>query len=269
MGIDIEHNFTPQYEVSSDKKRVIAELKSLAKNAEKVWIATDEDREGEAIGRHVATQLGLNIEKTPRIVFHEITKTAIEKAIQNPRTIDLNLVDAQQARRVLDRLVGFELSPVLWRKIPSGTGLSAGRVQSVAVRLIVDREREIQKFDTEGFYKVVGTFIGDAKKPFEAELEKSLNDEKDVEQLLQQLKNADFSVSNIEVKPGKKSPSAPFTTSTLQQEASRKLGFSVARTMQVAQKLYEAGHITYMRTDSVNLSDLAVKAAEAEITKEF
>jgi DNA topoisomerase-1 len=269
MGIDIEHNFIPQYVVSPEKKRVVSELKSLAKKADQIWIATDEDREGEAIGRHVANQLGLDITKTPRIVFHEITKSAIEKAIQNPRTLDLNLVDAQQARRVLDRLVGFELSPVLRRKIPSGGGLSAGRVQSVAVRLIVDREREIQKFEAKGFFKVVGTFIGDAKKPFEAELDTSLQTEKDVETLLETLKTADFAISNIEVKPGKKSPSAPFTTSTLQQEASRKLGFPVAKTMQIAQKLYEAGHITYMRTDSVNLSDFAIKSAQTEIVKEY
>lgn len=267
MGIDIEHGFIPQYEVSPDKKRVISELKSLAKKANTVWIATDEDREGEAIGWHVATQLWLDIKKAPRIVFHEITKTAIEHAIKNPRTIDLNLVDAQQARRILDRLVGFELSPVLRRKIK--TGLSAGRVQSVAVRLIVEREREIQAFEAAGFFKVVGTFIGDAKKPFDAELNKQLKTEKEVEKLFEELRSASYSISSIEVKPGKKSPSAPFTTSTLQQEASRKLWFSVSRTMQVAQKLYEAGHITYMRTDSVNLSDLAVKAAAAEIIKEF
>lgn len=267
MGIDIEHGFTPQYEVSPDKKRVISELKSLAKRSEKVRIATDEDREGEAIGRHVATQLGLDIKTAPRIVFHEITKSAIEHAVKNPRTLDMKLVDAQQARRVLDRLVGFELSPVLWKKIK--TGLSAGRVQSVAVRLIVEREREIQKFESEGFFKVVANFVGDAKKPFDAELNKQLKTAKEVEKLFEDLKSASFSIANIEVKPGKKSPSAPFTTSTLQQEASRKLGFSVQRTMQVAQKLYEAGHITYMRTDSVNLSDQAIKAAKAQICKEF
>ena len=244
---------------------MVAELKSLAKKADKVWIATDEDREGEAIGRHVANQLGLDIKKTARIVFHEITKDAIDHAVKNARTIDMNLVDAQQARRVLDRLVGFELSPVLRQKVQRG--LSAGRVQSVAVRLIVEREREIQKFEGSSNFKVIGNFVGDAKKDFKAELSKELPNAQDAQKFLETCKDAVYTISNVEVKPGKKSPSAPFTTSTLQQEASRKLGSSVARTMLVAQKLYEAGLITYMRTDSVNLSDFALKAAETEITK--
>jgi DNA topoisomerase-1 len=265
MGIDIKNGFVPEYVVSPDKTKVVNELKSLAKKADKVWIATDEDREGEAIGRHVANQLGLDVKKTARIVFHEITKEAIDHAVKNARTIDMNLVDAQQARRVLDRLVGFELSPVLWQKVQRG--LSAGRVQSVAVKLIVEREREIQKFEGSSNFKVIGNFIGDAKKDFKAELSKELPNAQDAQKFLESCKDAVYTISNIEVKPGKKSPSAPFTTSTLQQEASRKLGSSVARTMQVAQKLYEAGLITYMRTDSVNLSDFALKAAEAEITK--
>lgn len=266
MWIDIKNWFKPEYVVSPDKKKVLSDLKKLAKWA-KVWIATDEDREWEAIGRHVATELGLDIKTAPRIVFHEITEKAIKHAVENPRTIDMNLVDAQQARRVLDRLVGFELSPVLWRKIK--TWLSAGRVQSVAVELLVEREREIQKHESESSFKVVGTFIWDAKKAFEAEYNKSLKKPEDVEKLFETLKNSAFSISSIEVKPGKKSPSAPFTTSTLQQEASRKLGFSVSRTMQVAQKLYEAWLITYMRTDSVNLSDFAVEEAKNEILKEY
>lgn len=267
LWIDIENNFQPQYEVSPDKKKVISELKSLAKNAKKVWIATDEDREGEAIGRHVANQLGLDIKKTSRIVFHEITKNAIQHAVDNPRTLDMHLVDAQQARRVLDRLVWFELSPVLWKKIKAG--LSAWRVQSVAVRLIVEREREIQKFESESSFKVVGFFVGDAKQPFKAELSKEFKTQAEAQKFLEEVKQALYQVSDIEVKPGKRSPSAPFTTSTLQQEASRKLGFPVAKTMQVAQKLYEAGLITYMRTDSVNLSEFAIKACEEQITKVY
>jgi len=265
LWIDIENNFQPQYEVSPDKRKVISELKSLAKKAKKVWIATDEDREWEAIWRHVANQLWLDIKKTSRIVFHEITKNAIQHAVDNPRTLDMHLVDAQQARRVLDRLVWFELSPVLRRKIKAG--LSAWRVQSVAVRLIVEREREIQKFESESSFKVVGIFIGDAKQPFKAELSKEFKTQEEAEKFLQEIKNALYNISDIEVKPGKRSPSAPFTTSTLQQEASRKMGFPVARTMQVAQKLYEAGLITYMRTDSVNLSETAITACQQEITK--
>jgi len=267
LWVDVKNNFEPKYMVSPDKTKVVSELKALAKKADKVWIATDEDREGEAIGRHVANALWLDIKKTARIVFHEITKEAIEKAVKNPRTIDMNLVDAQQARRVLDRLVGFELSPVLWKKIKMG--LSAGRVQSVAVRLIVEREREIQKFESASFFKVIGNFVGDAKKEFKAELSKDLTTADEAKKFLESCKDAKYTIENIEVKPGKKSPSAPFTTSTLQQEASRKLGFSVARTMQVAQKLYEWGFITYMRTDSVNMSEFAVKAASDEITKRY
>ncbi len=267
LGVDVKNNFEPKYQISPDKTKVVSELKALAKKADKVWIATDEDREGEAIGRHVANALWLDIKKTARIVFHEITKEAIDHAVKNPRTIDMNLVDAQQARRVLDRLVGFELSPVLWKKIKMG--LSAGRVQSVAVRLIVEREREIQKFESASFFKVIGNFVGDAKKEFKAELNKDLTNVDEAKKFLESCKDAKYTIENVEVKPGKKSPSAPFTTSTLQQEASRKLGFSVARTMQVAQKLYEWGFITYMRTDSVNMSDFALKAAQDEITKRY
>lgn len=267
MGIDIENGFKPDYVVSPDKRKVLSELKRLSESAEKTWIATDEDREGEAIWWHVANQLKLDVKTTPRIVFHEITKTAIENAVKNPRTIDMHLVDAQQARRVLDRLVGFELSPVLWRKIK--TWLSAGRVQSVAVKLIVEREREIQAFEADSFFKVVAQFLTNEKKNLTAELSKQLKNEAETTKFLESLSGATYEVSDIEVKPGKKSPSAPFTTSTLQQEASRKLGFSVARTMQVAQKLYEAGHITYMRTDAVNLSDFAIQAAKAQIISEY
>ena len=267
MGIDIENSFKPDYVVSPDKRKVLSELKRLSESAEKTWIATDEDREGEAIGWHIANQLKLDVKTTPRIVFHEITKTAIENAVKNPRTIDMHLVDAQQARRVLDRLVGFELSPVLWRKIK--TWLSAGRVQSVAVKLIVEREREIQAFEADSFFKVVAQFLTNEKKNLTAELSKQLKNEAETTKFLESLSGATYKVSDIEVKPGKKSPSAPFTTSTLQQEASRKLGFSVARTMQVAQKLYEAGHITYMRTDAVNLSDFAIQAAKTQIISEY
>ncbi|MCK9466744.1 MAG: type I DNA topoisomerase [Candidatus Absconditabacterales bacterium] len=267
LGVDVQNNFKPTYEVSPDKKKTISELKKHAKQAEKVWIATDEDREGEAIGRHVANELGLDIKNTDRIVFHEITKKAIEHAVANPRTIDMNLVDAQQARRVLDRLVGFELSPVLWKKISKG--LSAGRVQSVAVRLIVEREREIEQFKSDNFFRTVGTFVGDSKQNFNATLNADFKKIEDVKSFLELCKSSEFQVFSVETKPGKKTPSAPFTTSTLQQEASRKLGFSVSRTMQVAQKLYEAGHITYMRTDSVNLSQDAISAAQIEITKNY
>ena len=267
LWIDIANGFAPKYVVSPDKKKVLSELKRLSESAEKTWIATDEDREGEAIGRHLANQLKLDIKTTPRIVFHEITKTAIENAVKNPRTIDMSLVDAQQARRVLDRLVGFELSPILWRKIK--TWLSAWRVQSVAVKLIVEREREIQAFEANSFFKVVGTFLSQEQKTFTAELNKQLKSEAETMKFLELLQGANYAIKDIEVKPWKKSPSAPFTTSTLQQEASRKLGFSVARTMQVAQKLYEAGHITYMRTDAVNLSDFAIQAAKAQIISEY
>lgn len=267
MWIDIEHDFKPLYEVSPDKKKVVAELKKLAKESDKVWLATDEDREWEAIGWHVANQLWLPIDKTPRIVFHEITEKAIKHAVENPRTLDMKLVDAQQARRVLDRLVWFELSPVLWRKVAKW--LSAWRVQSVAVRLIVEREREIEKFDSTSSFKTVWTFIGKSKKWFNATLDKEFKKIDDVNSFLESCKTAEYTVTDIETKPGKKTPSAPFTTSTLQQEASRKLWFSVSRTMQIAQKLYEAWKITYMRTDSVNLSQDAINAAKAEITKEY
>ena len=267
MGIDIENNFQPQYVVSPDKRRVLAELKRLSESAEKTWIATDEDREGEAIGWHLANQLKLDVKTTPRIVFHEITKTAIENAIKNPRTIDMSLVDAQQARRVLDRLVWFELSPVLWKKIK--TWLSAWRVQSVAVKLIVEREREIQAFESASFFKVVWNFLNTEKKNFSAELNKQLKSENETLKFFELLKGAEYHIEDVEVKPWKKAPSAPFTTSTLQQEASRKLGFSVSRTMQVAQKLYEAWHITYMRTDAVNLSDFAINAAKEQICNEY
>lgn len=264
LGIDIENNFQPIYEVPEDKKAVVADLRKMAKSAEEVWLATDEDREGEAISWHLAQVLDLNIKKAKRVVYHEITKKAIEEAIQNPRGIDLNLVNAQQARRVLDRLVGYELSPVLWKKIKPS--LSAGRVQSVAVRLIVEREREIQEFDSQSAYKVSAIFNLNGKI-FKAELPKRFNKKAEALEFLKKCVSAEFKVLNLEVKPGKKSPAAPFTTSTLQQEASRKLGFSVSRTMVVAQKLYEAGKITYMRTDSVNLSQTAIDATTAEISK--
>ncbi len=266
FGVDIENNFKPDYQVSEDKTKVVSELKKLAKSAEVVWLATDEDREGEAISWHLFEALGLKENNTKRIVFHEITKSAIQNAIANPRTIDKHLVDAQQARRILDRLVGFELSPVLWKKIrPS---LSAGRVQSVAVRLIVEREREIDIFNVTFNYKIVGIFDTNGKT-FKADLAKRFSTKEEAEQFLEQIKGANFSVKNKEVKPGKRTSSAPFTTSTLQQEASRKLGFSVSQTMVVAQKLYESGKITYMRTDSVNLSDTAINQAKEAITKNY
>lgn len=267
-AIDTDNKFQQKYEVPSDKKAVVSELKKLAKSAETVWLASDEDREGEAISWHLFETLGLKDESTKRIVFHEITKPAILKAIENPRKIDYNLVNAQQARRVLDRLVGFELSPVLWRKVKPS--LSAGRVQSVAVRLIVDREREINKFNAEATYKIVAIFnTGKPKESFKAELSQRFSKKDEAEQFLKDSIAAAFNIASLEKKPGKRSPSAPFTTSTLQQEASRKLGFSVARTMQVAQRLYEAGRITYMRTDSVNLSDTAIQAAQDEIVKAY
>jgi DNA topoisomerase-1 len=262
LGIDIEDDFKPIYEVPEDKKSIVTELKKNAKAAEAVWLATDEDREGEAISWHLAQVLGLDIKKAKRVVYHEITKKAIEDAIKNPRSIDLNLVNAQQARRVLDRLVGYELSPVLWKKIKPS--LSAGRVQSVAVRLIVEREREIQEFNSVSSYKISAVFALNGKN-FKAELSKRFPKREEALSFLNKCVSAEFSVLNLEVKPAKKSPAAPFTTSTLQQEASRKLGFSVSRTMMVAQKLYEAGKITYMRTDSVNLSQTALDAATTEI----
>jgi DNA topoisomerase-1 len=267
-AIDVSHNFEQRYEVPSDKKAVVNELKRLAKDAEMVWLASDEDREGEAISWHLFETLGLNEDKTKRIVFHEITKTAILKAIEAPRKIDYNLVYAQQARRVLDRLVGFELSPVLWKKVKPS--LSAGRVQSVAVRLIVDREREVNKFTATAAFKVVAIFYTDKQKElFRAELPERFEKAAQAEDFLRDCINAVYTVKSLETRPTKRSPSAPFTTSTLQQEASRKLGFAVARTMTVAQKLYESGKITYMRTDSVNLSDTALNAAAAEIKSAY
>lgn len=266
LSIDIDNGFKPTYVVSEDKKKVVDELIKLSKSADTVWLATDEDREGEAISWHLKEALKLDDKRTKRITFNEITKNAILKAISKPRKIDQNLVNAQQARRVLDRLVGFELSPVLWKKVrPS---LSAGRVQSVAVRLIVEREKEIQGFKSTSFYKTVAIFkIGNTS--VKAELNKRFEKKKDAEDFIADCVKATFKVEDLVKKPGKKSPSAPFTTSTLQQEASRKLGFSVARTMSIAQKLYESGSITYMRTDSVNLSEDAIAAAKAEITKSF
>jgi len=267
IGIDFENNYAPQYAVSSDKKKVVSELKKEAKAAEIVWLASDEDREGEAIAWHLFEELKLKKENTKRIVFHEITKDAILHAIENPRSIDMNLVDAQQARRVLDRIVGFELSPVLWRKVrPS---LSAGRVQSVAVRLIVEREREINQFVPESSYKVTAVFksvdVNGQAVELKAELNERFSTKEEAEAFLQHCQTAGFVVDSIVKKPGKKSPAPPFTTSTLQQEAARKLGFSVSQTMMVAQRLYESGKITYMRTDSVNLSELALNASKAEI----
>lgn len=265
-AIDIANNFTQKYEVPSDKKQVVSELKKLAKEAEMVWLASDEDREGEAISWHLYETLGLKDATTKRIVFHEITKPAILRAIDTPRKIDYNLVNAQQARRVLDRLVGFELSPVLWKKVKPS--LSAGRVQSVAVRLIVDRERDINKFKSEAAFKIVAIF-GKGKEAFKAELPERFAQQEDAEKFLNDCLGADFEVRSLETKPAKRSPAAPFTTSTLQQEASRKLGYSVARTMQVAQRLYESGYITYMRTDSVNLSETALNAAQQEIVSAY
>jgi DNA topoisomerase-1 len=264
MGIDIANNFKPIYEVSKDKKDVVKKLKKLAKEADTVWLASDEDREGEAIAWHLFENLKLKKEQTKRIVFHEITKGAITKAIENPREIDYNLVNAQQARRVLDRLVGFEISPVLWRKVKAG--LSAGRVQSVAVRLIVEKEDEIQSFSSESVYKIVGEFLNSNGKLLKADYPTKFKTKEEALEFLEAAKISDFEVSDVEKKPAKRSPSAPFTTSTLQQEASRKLGFGVSKTMVVAQRLYESGMITYMRTDSVNLSEDAIKAAEASIT---
>ena len=265
-AIDINNNFNQRYEVPADKKQVVSELKKLAKEADIVWLASDEDREGEAISWHLFETLGLKEPDTRRIVFHEITKPAIMKAIENPRKIDYNLVNAQQARRVLDRLVGFELSPVLWKKVKPS--LSAGRVQSVAVRLIVDREREINKFTSEAAFKITAVF-GTGKNAFKAELPERFSKQEDAERFLQDCIGAIFDIKSLDTRPTKRSPAAPFTTSTLQQEASRKLGYSVARTMQVAQRLYESGYITYMRTDSVNLSDTALSAAANEIVSAY
>jgi len=264
MAIDIENGFQPNYVISEDKTKVVSHLKSVAKKAETVWLATDEDREGEAIAWHLTEALKLDPQTTKRIVFHEITKKAITKAVENPRVLDTKLVNAQQARRVLDRLVGFELSPVLWRKVKQG--LSAGRVQSVAVRLIVERENEIINFIPVSSYRVGAFFINSDGKVLKAELPQRFTNNNDAYAFMEKCKDATFSVESLEQKPAKKSPTAPFTTSTLQQEAARKLGFSVNQTMIVAQKLYEAGKITYMRTDSMNLSQDALEAAELEIT---
>ncbi|MEZ4779968.1 MAG: type I DNA topoisomerase [Flavobacteriaceae bacterium] len=267
LGVDVDGDFTPKYIVSRDKKALVKELKGLAEKAETVWLASDEDREGEAIAWHLAESLDLKDNKTKRIVFHEITKTAILKAIENPRKIDYNLVNAQQARRVLDRLVGYELSPVLWRKVKGG--LSAGRVQSVAVRLIVEREREIESFTPVASFRIDAEFITEDGSKFKAKLPKNFDTEEEAKQFLQNNIGAHYKVGELSKKPGTKSPAAPFTTSTLQQEASRKLYFSVGKTMTVAQRLYESGLITYMRTDSVNLSKEAMDAAQKEIEHSY
>lgn len=269
FSIDVENGFEPTYEIPADKKKLVAELKAEAKKADMVWLASDEDREGEAISWHLFEVLGLDPEKTKRIVFHEITKTAILKAIENPRDIDVNLVNAQQARRILDRIVGFELSPVLWKKVKPA--LSAGRVQSVAVRLIVEREREVHAFVSEPSYRVTAVFevpdVDGNEVEVKAELSNRFKTKEEAQAFLETCKDAQFSIEDITTRPVKKSPAAPFTTSTLQQEAARKLGFTVAQTMMVAQRLYENGLITYMRTDSVNLSSLCINAAKEEIVK--
>jgi DNA topoisomerase-1 len=272
MGIDIKRNYSPRYIIPENKQKVVKELKSFAKKSDEVWLATDEDREGEAISWHLCEVLGLDPLKTKRIVFHEITKPAIQGAVKNPRTVDMNLVDAQQARRILDRIVGFEISPVLWRKMSMRNSLSAGRVQSVAVRLIAEREREINAFSPVSSFKIEAVFslkdINSKNVSFKAEGNRQKNAE-DAEAFLQSCIGANYTVSDIQVKPAKKSPAAPFTTSTLQQEASRKLGYSVSKTMLLAQKLYESGNITYMRTDSVNLSDTALNDIHSSISKQY
>ncbi len=272
MGIDVKNDFAPRYKVPDEKAKVVKELKQFAKKSDEVWLASDEDREGESISWHLAEVLGLDIKTTKRIVFHEITKAAIQQAVQNPRLINMNLVNSQQARRVLDRLVGFELSPVLWRKIGMKGGLSAGRVQSVAVRLIVEKEREINQFETTGSFKIEVTLAatnGNGKTiSFKAEDGKQRSIE-DAEEFLEKCRKASYSVKDIIVKPGKRTPAAPFTTSTLQQEASRKLGYGVSKTMLIAQKLYESGKITYMRTDSVSLSETAKSQIQEEIIKNY
>jgi DNA topoisomerase-1 len=273
MGIDMKNHFAPRYMVPSEKEKVVKELKSMTKKAKEVWLASDEDREGESISWHLAEVLGLDPKKTKRIVFHEITAPAIKKAVANPRLINMDLVDAQQARRILDRIVGFELSPVLWRKIGMQKSLSAGRVQSVAVRLIAEREREINHFIPESVFKVSALFsaldINKKKVKFKAEGPQKLTTAGAAEKFLNECKGAKYTVKDITVKDGKRTPSAPFTTSTLQQEASRKLGYSVSKTMLLAQKLYESGKITYMRTDSISLSETAVDAIKAEINSSF
>lgn len=267
LGVDIDNDFKPQYLISSDKKDVVKALKEEVKKVDTVWLASDEDREGEAISWHLAEALKLDKDKTKRIVFNSITKSAIDKAIANPRTIDYNLVNAQQARRVLDRLVGYELSPVLWKKVKKG--LSAGRVQSVSVRLIVEREREIQEFKTESSYKITADFVNSEGKIIRTKVAKSFASKQEAQKFLSENIGAIFTVADLETKPAKKSPAPPFTTSTLQQEASRKLYFSVSKTMQVAQRLYESGLITYMRTDSVNLSQEAIVATQKEIISSY
>ena len=263
ISIDFTKNYAPIYEVPADKKKLIAELKKKVKESDMVWLASDEDREGEAIAWHLAEVLGLDIKETKRIVFHEITKDAILNALKNPRNIDIDLVNAQQARRVLDRIVGFELSPILWKKIKPS--LSAGRVQSVAVRLIVEREREIQNFKAESNYKIVALLTDANGVELKAELSKRFATKKEAQDFLEKCKDASFTISDVVTKPAKRTPAPPFTTSTLQQEAARKLGYSVSQTMMIAQKLYESGKITYMRTDSVNLSNLALNAAKFAI----
>lgn len=269
MGIDMKNDFTPKYKISDDKQKVVKELKSLAKKSEEVWLATDEDREGEAISWHLCEVLGLDPETTKRIVFHEITKPAIKKAVEQPRTVNMDLVNAQQARRVLDRIVGFEISPILWRKMSMHNNLSAGRVQSVAVKLIAEREREITKFKPVSSFKLEAFFTAqDLNKKnvtFKAERSEKLSDAASAKSFLEDCVDASYKVNDVQVKPAKKSPTAPFTTSTLQQEASRKLGYSVSKTMLLAQRLYEAGQITYMRTDSVNLSDTALESINKEV----
>ncbi len=267
LGIEIEKDYEPQYIIPDDKKAVVKELKKIAKEAKVVWLASDEDREGEAIAWHLMKVLDLDVKKIKRIVFHEITKEAIQNAIKNPRSINENVVNAQQARRILDRLVGFELSPVLWKKVKSS--LSAGRVQSVAVKLLVEREREILNFKSESFFKITGLFKTNKNEELKADLSEKIKSPEKTLKLLEKCKTASYNIIDVVKNPGKKSPSAPFTTSTLQQEASRKLGFSVGQTMAVAQKLYESGKITYMRTDSVSLSSMAIGAAKNVILNEF
>ena len=266
-AIDIEHGFKPTYVISNDKKEVIKELKRLVKESDTIYLASDDDREGEAISWHLKETLKLKDENTKRIVFREITKNAILNAIQNPRGIDIDLVNAQQARRILDRLVGFELSPVLWKKVKRG--LSAGRVQSVAVRLVVEREREIEQFESKSTFRITAEFLLDGGKTLQAELSERFSTREEAVAFLEKCKGANFKIESLEKKPGKRSPAAPFTTSTLQQEASRKLGFSVSRTMSLAQRLYEAGKISYMRTDSTGLSEEAIQKASAEVRKSY
>src|SRR6202163_1270873 len=272
MGIDLNNKYKPRYIVPEDKEKVVKELKSVAKKSGEVWLATDEDREGEAISWHLCEVLGLNPKTTKRIVFHEITKPAIQSAVTKPRIVDMNLVHAQQARRILDRIVGFELSPVLWRKMSMKNNLSAGRVQSVAVRIIAEREREINAFNAQSTFRIEASFsakdISGKNVVFSAE-GKKYSEEKSAEVFLQSCLNADYTVTDIQVKPGKKSPDAPFTTSTLQQEASRKLWYGVSRTMLLAQKLYESGKINYMRTDSVSLSETAMESLKNEINSKY